>query len=181
MNKKLGITILVLAVLGAGFYFYDKSNKQVKAPTAENSQVQPQPTPTPTPPVAQTPTPIPATPNPTPSPTPQTKPLEGTFSDGEEMEGPDIQVKEVVYDGKAFTPATVEIKVGDYVIFRNNSNSEFWPASNPHPVHTDFSAFDPKAPIAAGGKYQFQFTQAGIYKYHDHLNPMARGTVNVTK
>ncbi len=177
MNKKLGITILVLLVLGVGFYFYDKSNKQVQAPTSENNQA----TTTPTPPVVETPSPTPVSPKPTPSPTPQTKPSEGTFSSGEEMEGPDIQVKEVVYDGKAFTPSTVDIKVGDYVIFRNNSDSEFWPASNPHPVHTDYSAFDAKSPIAAGGKYQFQFTQAGVWKYHDHLNPLARGTVNVTQ
>jgi plastocyanin len=186
MKRNTIIAVLIIALVALGFYFYDQNNKTVIAPsnneeignqtekTVENTPVNPTPTapaPTPTPPVAATPTP--SAPRPSPA----------TFSDGSEVDNmaPDVLVTEVVYDGTSFTPKTVNIKVGDIVIFRNKSTNSFWPASAPHPSHTIYPEFDAKKEIAAGGKFEFKFTKEGKWNYHDHLNPSAFGTVNVTK
>ena len=175
MNNKAIIIVVILVLLGLGAYAY--TQREAKAPGEVNNQTQSQETDN----TAQTPVP---TPTPTPSPTPpgqNTKPTEGTFSNGEEGMAPDILVTEVSYDGKAFSPSTVNIKVGDIVIFKNNSDSPFWPASGPHPTHTNYPEFDAKQAIAPGGKYQFKFEKEGSWKYHDHYNPTAFGTINVSK
>ncbi len=105
----------------------------------------------------------------------------GTFSNGEEQPGSDIQVVEIVYDGSKFTPSTVNIKVNDWVFFKNTSDSNFSPASNPHPSHTAYPEFDAKPGVAAGGTYKFQFTKAGNWGFHDHLNARAFGKINVSQ
>ncbi len=104
------------------------------------------------------------------------------YSSGEEeTQNPDIQVVAINYDGKEFSPVSVNIKVGDYVIFYNKGTSAFWPASGPHPTHTSYPEFDAKKAIDAGGKFQFEFTKTGTWSFHDHLNPSAKGTVIVTQ
>jgi hypothetical protein len=70
-----------------------------------------------------------------PYPTPGDE-ITGTFSSGEEIDAPDISVFEISYDGKKYTPEKVNLKVGDVVFFKNDSNKTFWPASDPHPAHT---------------------------------------------
>ena len=88
-------------------------------------------------------------------------------------------VREVDFDGSNFSPSTLTIKAGDTVVFKNKGNSDFWPASNPHPTHTDYPGFDALGPVAPGQFYQFQFNKVGTWGYHDHLNPSARGTIIV--
>lgn len=93
----------------------------------------------------------------------------------------------VSYDGKSYDPASIEIKKGDSVTFVNNGAGEMWPASAMHPTHAVYpttggcigSTFDACAGLPAGGSWSFVFDQDGAWKYHDHLNPSARGTVNV--
>jgi len=107
---------------------------------------------------------------------------EGTFSSGEEQVlPPDILVVEVVYDGSSYSPSEVNILVGDIVIFKNESEKSFWPASNNHPTHTIYSEFDSKKSSPAGESFQFKFEQAGSWGFHDHLNPSVGGTINVSE
>lgn len=173
--KKFFLFIVVLGLVGGWWYFYGQQPKEVKAPveTAPNSEKSA----------------ISLTPktnsekkevNPTKLVPAKTLPSGATFSDGSETDGVDVSVVAVEYDGFKYSPSSVNIKVGDYLVFKNKSSDKFWPASNPHPAHDDYSAFDPKKPIDASGKWQFQFTQAGEWKFHDHLNPSARGVVNVS-
>lgn len=122
---------------------------------------------------------VPVAEPPVPTPAPTNTQSQGHFSGEQDVEGVDVQVFEVAYDGDAYTPSTLSVKNGDIVIFKNNSKSDFWPASNPHPLHTDYPEFDPKKPIAAGKTFEFKFTKVGTWKFHDHLNPTARGTVTV--
>ena len=95
--------------------------------------------------------------------------------------GPDVLVTEVKYDGSSFSPKTLNIKVGDVVVFKNESDKAFWPASGPHPQHTNYPEFDPKKEIVAGGSWQFTFTKAGTWPFHDHRNPSVFGSITVTK
>ncbi len=106
---------------------------------------------------------------------------EKKLSEGAEAEplAPDILVVQVDFDGEKFSPATVNLKVGDFVIFKNNSKSPMWPASNPHPTHSLYSEFDPKQAIQAGGKWQFEFKKSGEWPYHNHLNSQMQGVIIV--
>jgi plastocyanin len=82
--------------------------------------------------------------------------------------------------GTSFTPSTVTIKVGQTVTFFNGTNRQMWPASNPHPVHTDYPGFEALSPVAPGDSWSFTFTKTGTWGYHDHLMPTTMGAVIVT-
>lgn len=118
---------------------------------------------------------------PEPSTTPAQPPeVTGRFSGEGDIEGSDVQVFDIVYDGNTYSPGSLSIKNGDIILFKNKSKVAFQPASDPHPAHTDYPAFDAKQPIAAGKSYQFKFIKNGTWKFHDHLNPSAQGSVVVT-
>ncbi len=184
MKKIPYVIIIVCMIAVAGIYYYGKTSKPAKAPAVEsssNSQNQKEisenaktaagtPAATSSAPAAKT------------AAKTTTKSSHATYSSGEgDAFGPDVLVKEVVFDGSRFSPQSVDIKVGDIIIFKNNSSQSFWPASDPHPTHTAYPEFDAKEPIPAGGKFQFQFAKAGTWGYHNHLNPSITGVVNVSK
>lgn len=85
----------------------------------------------------------------------------------------------VTYDGNTFTPAAVTVKPGTKVNFVNQSTNPMWVASDPHPVHTDFSAFDAQKSLGQGQTYSFTFEKPGEYGYHNHLNSGSTGTITV--
>ena len=85
----------------------------------------------------------------------------------------------VTYSDSGFTPASISIKVGDTVTFKNTSKGVLWVASAPHPTHTAYPEFDAKKGSATGESYMFTFTKAGTWKYHNHLTPTAFGTIVV--
>lgn len=96
----------------------------------------------------------------------------------------------VTYSGGTFTPSSLTIEKGETVVFRNESGSKMWVASDAHPTHTEYDgsslgdhceggtgeSFDQ---CAAGDIYRFTFERSGSWEYHNHLNPTAVGTVVV--
>lgn len=121
-------------------------------------------------------------PTPAPQPAPQqptTNETGGTFSAEPDITAPDISVFEVVYDGESFAPASLSVRAGDIVFFENQSSAAFRPASDPHPSHAAYPGFDAGKEIAAGQRFEFKFTKAGSWGYHNHLNPSAKGTITV--
>lgn len=179
--------IVVLVILG--FYYYDQNNKRAVAPTTEDQPALGEPS-TQGGTGQQSATSAPETSQPTSTPAERqsqrqqaapAEETEGMWSSGSEAEGmaPDILVTEVIYDGAKFSPQVTNLKVGDVVIFRNKSTKSFWPASDPHPQHSLYPELDPDKAVPAGGNWQFTFEKAGSWKFHDHLNPAATGTVNV--
>lgn len=85
----------------------------------------------------------------------------------------------VSFTGSGFSPSILTIKAGATVTFKNDSSINMWPASNPHPTHTDYPGFDAKMEIPPGGTYSFTFYNAGTWGYHDHPNPNIGGTIAV--
>ncbi|MEK7122908.1 MAG: hypothetical protein AAB855_03565 [Patescibacteria group bacterium] len=97
----------------------------------------------------------------------------------------------VTYDGGAFIPAVVTIRRGEGVTFVNRSSQEAWPASALHPTHavypgsdikkcgTDAKIFDACRSLSQGESWSFVFDEVGSWKYHNHTNPGAIGTVIV--
>ena len=81
---------------------------------------------------------------------------------------------------EGFLPSEFIIRPGDRVIFINVSTStEYWPASDLHPTHELYSAFDPLKPIIPGESWSFIFERSGTWRFHDHLHPNKRGVLIV--
>jgi plastocyanin len=71
-----------------------------------------------------------------------------------------------------FSPATLTIKVGTTVIWKNIS-------STAHTVTTDDGSTADSGTIPAGGTFQFTFKTAGSFPYHCNYHPYMRATVVV--
>jgi len=99
----------------------------------------------------------------------------------QEQTGNQPQTVEIKMTAEGFDPARITIKKGDTVTFVNQDTRLRWPASGPHPTHTNYPAFDPKQGVAVGGSWSFTFDQAGNWPFHDHLYPTIFGAVTVTE
>ncbi len=108
---------------------------------------------------------------------------------GDESEGDEEQASEddseesdlhtVTYTDAGFSPERVEVNLGDTVVFENESSSDMWVASDPHPSHTDFPEFDQRGGVGQGERFEFTFEEEGEWGYHDHLTPDNGGVVAV--
>lgn len=78
-----------------------------------------------------------------------------------------------------FSPKEITIKKGETVRFVTTLEDPFWPASDLHPTHTIYAAFDPKAPVDPSKGWEFTFSEEGRWRYHDHLDPQNIGIVIV--
>jgi plastocyanin len=87
----------------------------------------------------------------------------------------------VTLTADGFQPAELSIKAGETVTFVTTAGKPFWPASNPHPSHTNYPEFDPQDPIAPTASWSFVFTKVGTWGYHDHLAPYFTGTITVSE
>lgn len=85
----------------------------------------------------------------------------------------------VIFNGSSFSPKTLRIKSGTIVTFRNESPNPMWVASDPHPIHTNYSGFDARKSMSTEEIYSFTFTQKGSWGYHNHLNPGQVGEIIV--
>ena len=93
----------------------------------------------------------------------------------------------VTYTDEGFSPATLQIKKSDTVIFKNKSSRSMWPASAMHPTHMVYpttggclgSTFDACKGVQPDNIWSFKFEVLGSWKYHDHLTPKDRGTITV--
>ncbi|OGG41210.1 hypothetical protein A2118_03080 [Candidatus Kaiserbacteria bacterium GWA2_50_9] len=100
----------------------------------------------------------------------------------------------VEYTDAGFSPASVTVPLGTYIVFVNQSSKNMWVASAMHPTHTAYSgttlaqhcpdttgtAFDECKGDAPGSSYSFKFNKAGEWKYHDHIDATKFGTIIVT-
>lgn len=177
-NKAFYLIPVLLVVLVAGFLFFRSKNNSSQVASEKDSsnpaaQVSDQTSNTDT--TTQ--------PDVTPTGTTSTKDnpdqSQAQYSGEGDIQSPDVAVFEVDFDGTAFTPKTTTIKNGDIVVFKNNSDTAFWPASNNHPTHTLYPEFDPKKAIPAGEKFEFKFIKTGTWGFHDHLSPSITGTIIV--
>ena len=84
------------------------------------------------------------------------------------------------YKDGVFEPATLEVAVGDHVMFINESEDYVWPASNIHPTHEIYPGFDPELGLEPGQSWSFEFLNPGEWRFHNHLQPQEGGTINVT-
>ena len=101
-------------------------------------------------------------------------------SDEQVTQPPSVKTEnEVTYSSNGFTPKTLTVTVGTEVTFINTSSDSMWVASNPHPIHADYSGFDARRSYGTGESYTFTFTKKGTWGYHNHRDPGDTGTVVV--
>ena len=72
---------------------------------------------------------------------------------------------------EGYSPRVLEIEQGQTVEFVNDSSRDYWPASDPHPIHTGYPGFDAGKTILPGESWDFTFNRAGRFGYHNHLAP----------
>lgn len=89
----------------------------------------------------------------------------------------------VTFNPDGISPKQITLRVGEGIEFRNSDLKSHWPASAPHPAHTDYLEFDPKQEIKPGDTWRFVFTKKGTWKFHDHLGtkPQFAGSVIVAE
>ena len=89
---------------------------------------------------------------------------------------PDIVVTRTA---TGFVPSKITIHKGQAVVFVSTAEKEFWPASNFHPTHGVYPAFDPKRPLMSDESWRFVFDRVGVWNFHDHLSEHTTGTIIV--
>ncbi|AKM77894.1 MAG: Plastocyanin [Candidatus Wolfebacteria bacterium GW2011_GWE1_48_7] len=87
----------------------------------------------------------------------------------------------ITYGDNGFSPKPITVTAGTNIVFMNESGADMWPASAPHPTHTDYPELDAKKPIKPLNSYAFVITRVGTWKYHNHLNPTHFGSIIVTE
>lgn len=85
----------------------------------------------------------------------------------------------VVLGKDGFTPASVRVPVGTTVTFQTDRGRYFWPASDAHPFHAVYPAFDSKRPISPNEVWSFVFDTSGRWAFHDHISPYFTGVIEV--
>ena len=165
MDKKLiwAIVIIIVAILVVGGYYYFILAPQKIAPVPmpalnENTNlapvgILPQNTNAPVviPPTNVTPPPV-AAPVP---PVPKNQ----------------VKTYQVQIANFAFSPATLNIKVGDTVKWTNDDQ----------PVHAIASANFASSNLNTGDSYSFTLTQPGSYDYHCAIHPFMAGKIIVSQ
>jgi plastocyanin len=80
--------------------------------------------------------------------------------------------QDVLINNFAFSPQTVTIKAGMYVIWANQDSA-------PHTVISDTGSEISSPSLSKGETYVHQFTEAGTYTYHCSVHPSMKGTIVV--
>ena len=98
----------------------------------------------------------------------------------------------VIYTEDGFDPEEIVIKVGEQVVWMNESNGPMWVATDEHPTHGVYSGTTRKEHCSSSASgtipfdqceptdtFTFTFDKVGEWSYHDHISPQHIGTVIV--
>ncbi|HVF69275.1 MAG TPA: cupredoxin domain-containing protein [Xanthomonadales bacterium] len=85
---------------------------------------------------------------------------------------------EITLTGSGFEPSTITVKVGDEVVWKNESGGESTVDSQDHPTHLRYAPLN-LGSFEDGEDHELVFDKKGTYGYHDHLHPDREGTVVV--
>lgn len=118
------------------------------------------------------------------SPVPVSTPESESEAVSTPTDEPTGQVEVTYSDQAGFIPKTVTIKTGQTVAWVNNRERRpMWVASDPHPIHDNYQAFDTARVLGRfpemGEGFSFTFEKPGTWTYHDHADPSKTGTVIV--
>ncbi len=83
------------------------------------------------------------------------------------------QTNNVAINNYAFSPSTLNIKVGDIVIWTNNQDI-------PHTITSDSGNELASSSIPSGQTFSHTFNTAGTFAYHCSIHPSMKGTIIVS-
>ena len=161
--------IVIVIILGLGWYFYQKGLTVPAASPSTATQTNENPQ--------------------GPDYTPSSD--EGSMNDtGSSASAP--MTATVTHSASGFSPASVTIAKGDMVTFVDESGRGMWVASDVHPSHTlydgtsknehcavGYSGAAPFDQCGIGSSYSFTFAEAGTWQYHNHVGASEVGTIIV--
>ncbi len=161
MKPLIAVLVIVLIAIAGYFAFTYKAGAPVQEPTATTT--------------AETPA----------------APTEDNVSAGDDQFS-----ATVVYSDAGFSPSNVNVKVGETIRFVNTSGHNMWVGADEHPTHTEYDGtstrdhcangeatggtFDQCQAVPAGSFWEYTFTKAGTWNYHNHARSGNGGTVTVT-
>jgi plastocyanin len=87
---------------------------------------------------------------------------------------PSSSASSVTIQNMTFTPASISVKKGTIVTWKNNDNLA-------HTVTADSGKGPNSSTVSPGDTYSFTFTKVGTFKYHCSIHPDMHGTVTVTE
>lgn len=115
----------------------------------------------------------------TPTPPVVTTPSSTESATSPASEGATVQEKNIVeVASSGFSPKDITIKTGGSVIWQNKDTVDHTVNSVVHPTHLVYPPLN-LGVMKPGESRSLTFPTAGIYKYHDHLNPSLLGSVTV--
>ena len=167
--KKVIATAIVVGMVITGGYFLSKSANQTSKPIDQQTNALQESITTVTPPTAP----------------------EANIEINNEVKA---EIKnEVIYTDTGFLPSELKIKIGDTVMFKNESSSGMWVGSAMHPSHmvysgiplgqhcpdTTNSSFDECASAQPKESWSFTFNKQGTWGYHNHVKSMHFGKIIV--
>jgi hypothetical protein len=88
-------------------------------------------------------------------------------------------IKEIHLTAQGIEPKRLVINMGDNVLFINDTQIPFWPASDPHPTHNINPQFDTRRPLNQNETWSYRFQNPGVWRFHDHLASASVGEVVV--
>ena len=102
---------------------------------------------------------------------------------------PQAKTNVVTYNENGYSPSSIQIKKGETVTFKNNSDQGMWTASSIHPTHTVYpttggcigSTFDSCKSVLKDDEWSFTFDEVGVWKYHNHLKATDFGEIVVSE
>lgn len=80
---------------------------------------------------------------------------------------------------QGFSPQSITVAPGTDVVWVDKDPAPHLPAADPFPSHSSLPSLVAPRALGQGQSYNFHFTQAGTYHYHDDLHPMLSGEVVV--
>lgn len=91
------------------------------------------------------------------------------------------ETKTIRITADGFQPNRLTVRKGTRVIFTNEDTQPHQPASDPHPIHTNYAGFDAQRGIEPGQEWGFGFDRVGLWTFHDHLFPYLTGAIEVVE
>lgn len=82
----------------------------------------------------------------------------------------------ITVSSAGFTPATIQVKPGTIITWKNSDNAPHHIASNPYPSDNSVADLNSKT-LVAGRAYSYKVSGSKTIQYHDDLNPTHNGTI----
>ncbi len=79
---------------------------------------------------------------------------------------------------KGFVPAVLNVKAGTRIVWTNTDQTVHQIVSNPHPTHKDLPGLKSEI-LNKDQTYEYMADKTGSFGYHDEMNPVINGRIEI--